>query len=100
MAEHVYETSAAVKHYRAELGTAKVDGVLADTASCHYLTTLSVVEAHSAFSATGRYTVPVSDAASPGCRPMRRSAMRGIRSPAPRRAPHTPDLLHHRLRTR
>ena len=26
MAEHFYDTSAAVKHYRAELGTAKVDG--------------------------------------------------------------------------
>ena len=49
MAEHFYDTSAAVKHYRAELGTAKVDGLLADTASRHYLTTLSVVEAHSAF---------------------------------------------------
>src|SRR5205814_4050284 len=49
MAEHFYDTSAAVKHYRAELGTAKVDSLLADTASRHYLSTLGVVEAHSVF---------------------------------------------------
>jgi predicted nucleic acid-binding protein len=49
MAEHFYDTSAAVKHYRAELGTAKVDRLLADTASRHYLSTLGVVEAHSVF---------------------------------------------------
>ena len=49
MAEHFYDTSAAVKHYRAELGTAKVDGLLADSASRHYLSTLGVVEMHSAF---------------------------------------------------
>ena len=42
MAEHFYDTSAAVKHYRAELGTAKVDALLADTASRHYLATLGV----------------------------------------------------------
>ena len=50
MAEHFYDTSAAVKHYRAELGTAKVDSLLADSASRHYLSTLGVVEAHSVFS--------------------------------------------------
>jgi predicted nucleic acid-binding protein len=49
MAEHFYDTSAAVKHYRAELGTAKVDCLLADAASRHYLSTLGVVEAHSVF---------------------------------------------------
>jgi hypothetical protein len=49
MAEHFYDTSAAVKHYRAELGTAKVDSFLADSASRHYLSTLGVVEAHSVF---------------------------------------------------
>jgi predicted nucleic acid-binding protein len=49
MAEHFYDTSAAVKHYRAELGTAKVDGLLADPASRHYLSTLGVVEVHSIF---------------------------------------------------
>src|SRR6266849_2196764 len=49
MAEHFYDTSAAVKHYRAELGTAKVDSLLADSTSRHYLSTLGVVEAHSVF---------------------------------------------------
>ncbi|HLJ96966.1 MAG TPA: type II toxin-antitoxin system VapC family toxin [Gemmataceae bacterium] len=49
MAEHFYDTSAAVKNYRAELGTARVDGLLADAASRHYLSTLGVVEAHSVF---------------------------------------------------
>lgn len=49
MAEHFYDTSAAVKHYRAELGTAKIDSLLADAAARHYLSTLGVVEAHSVF---------------------------------------------------
>jgi hypothetical protein len=59
MAEHFYDTSAAVKHYRAELGTAKVDGLLADPASRHYLSSLGVVEAHSVFArlvCTGQIT--------------------------------------------
>jgi predicted nucleic acid-binding protein len=49
MAEHFYDTSGAVKHYRAELGTANVDALLADTASRHYLSTLGVVEIHAVF---------------------------------------------------
>jgi uncharacterized protein len=49
MAEHFYDTSAAVKHYRTEPGTTKVDVLLADTASHHYLSTLGVVEIHSVF---------------------------------------------------
>jgi hypothetical protein len=49
MAEYFYDTSAAVKHYRAEPGTARVDGLLADSASHHYLSTLGVVEIHSVF---------------------------------------------------
>jgi predicted nucleic acid-binding protein len=49
MAEYFYDTSAAVKHYRTELGTAKVDNLLGDTASHHYLSTLGVVEIHSVF---------------------------------------------------
>jgi hypothetical protein len=44
MAEHFHDTSAAVKHYRNEPGTARVDALLADTASRHYLSTLGVVE--------------------------------------------------------
>jgi predicted nucleic acid-binding protein len=49
MAEYFYDTSAAVKHYRAELGTPRVDGLLADAASRHFLSTLGVVEMHSVF---------------------------------------------------
>ena len=49
MAEPFYDTSAAVKRYRTELGTAKVDALLADPASHHDLSTLAVVEAHSVF---------------------------------------------------
>jgi predicted nucleic acid-binding protein len=49
MAEHFFDTSAAVKHYRAELGTVKVDALLADPGSRHYLSTLGVVELHSVF---------------------------------------------------
>jgi len=44
MAAYFHDTSAAVKHYRAELGTAKVDGLLSDTASSHFLSALGVVE--------------------------------------------------------
>jgi predicted nucleic acid-binding protein len=49
MADHFYDTSAAVKHYRAELSTPKVDALLADSASRHCLSTLGIVEAHSVF---------------------------------------------------
>ncbi len=49
MPEHFYDTSAAVKHYRAEIGTTKVDGLLADTASRHFLSALAIVEIHSVF---------------------------------------------------
>ncbi len=49
MAERFYDTSAAVKHYRAELGTATVDSLLAQAGARHYLSTLGAVEAHSAF---------------------------------------------------
>jgi predicted nucleic acid-binding protein len=49
MAEHFFDTSAAVKHYRAELGTARVDVLLADPGSRHYLSTLGVIELHSVF---------------------------------------------------
>lgn len=49
MAEYFFDTSAAVKHYRSELGTAKVDALLADPSSRHYLSTLGVIELHSVF---------------------------------------------------
>jgi hypothetical protein len=49
MADHFFDTSAAVKHYRAELGTARVDNLLADAGSRHFLSALGVVEVHSVF---------------------------------------------------
>ena len=54
MANHFYDTSAAAKHYRAELGTATIDGLLADSASRHYLSTLGVLELHSVFARLAR----------------------------------------------
>ncbi len=37
MADRFFDTSAFAKHYRAELGTAKVDGFLAETGSRHFI---------------------------------------------------------------
>jgi hypothetical protein len=48
MADRFYDTSAAVKHYRAEIGTPKIDALLAEVGARHYLSTLAVVEMHSA----------------------------------------------------
>jgi hypothetical protein len=47
MADRFYDTSAFAKHYRAELGSAKVDAFLAETGSHHFLSALGVVEFHS-----------------------------------------------------
>jgi predicted nucleic acid-binding protein len=49
MASHYFDTSAAVKHYWAEQGTARVDALLADAGSRHFLSALGVVELHSVF---------------------------------------------------
>lgn len=49
MADHFFDTSAAVKHYWAEPGTARVDALLADAGSRHFLSSLGVVELHSVF---------------------------------------------------
>ncbi len=49
MPERFFDTSSAVKHYRVELGTPKVDAFLAEVGSQHYFSALSVVEVHSAF---------------------------------------------------
>jgi predicted nucleic acid-binding protein len=48
MSNAFYDSSAAVKHYRAEAGTSKVDGLLAATGSRSFLSVLGVVEVHSA----------------------------------------------------
>jgi predicted nucleic acid-binding protein len=47
MADRFYDTSAFAKHYRAELGSAKVDAFLAETGSHHFISALGVVELHS-----------------------------------------------------
>lgn len=47
MADRFFDTSAVVKHYRAELGTAQVDAFLAEAGSRHFISALSVVELHS-----------------------------------------------------
>jgi hypothetical protein len=47
MADRFFDTSAFAKHYRAELGTAKVDAFLAETGSRHFISDLGVVELHS-----------------------------------------------------
>ena len=47
MAERFFDTSAAVKHYRPEIGTAKVDAFLAEPGSRHFISDLTVVEFHS-----------------------------------------------------
>ncbi len=49
MADRFFDTSAVAKHYRAEVGTAQVDGLLAEIGARHYLSDLSVVELHSVF---------------------------------------------------
>jgi predicted nucleic acid-binding protein len=47
MADRLFDTSAAAKHYRVEVGTAKVDALLAEAGARHLLSDLSVVELHS-----------------------------------------------------
>jgi hypothetical protein len=47
MAENFFDTSAAIKHYRTELGTPRVDSILSVPGSRHSLSSLSVVETHS-----------------------------------------------------
>jgi len=47
MADRFYDTSAFAKHYRTEMGTAKVDAFLAETGSHHFISALGVVELHS-----------------------------------------------------
>ena len=47
MADFFFDTSAAVKHYRAEVGTSKVDSLLVASGTRAFLSALSVVEVHS-----------------------------------------------------
>lgn len=49
MADRFFDTSAAAKHYRPEIGTTKVDALLAEACARHFLSALTVVELHSVF---------------------------------------------------
>ena len=49
MADRFFDTSATVKHYLPETGTAKVDTLLADVGARHFLSDLGVVELQSVF---------------------------------------------------
>jgi predicted nucleic acid-binding protein len=49
MADRFFDTSATVKHYLPEIGTAKVDALLAEGGARHFLSDLGVVELQSVF---------------------------------------------------
>ena len=49
MAIYFLDSSAIVKHYQAEVGTAEVDRVLHEANSRHFIALLAVVEVQSAF---------------------------------------------------
>jgi predicted nucleic acid-binding protein len=49
MANRYFDTSAGAKHYSNELGSARVDAMLAEAGSRHFMSSLSVVELHSLF---------------------------------------------------
>lgn len=49
MPDNFFDTSALGKHYHAEIGTAKVDQLLADPASRQFITRLTLVEIQSVF---------------------------------------------------
>lgn len=59
MANYFFDTSAIVKHYNPELGSSRVDALLAEVGSAHAISRLAIVEFHSAFARkvrTGRLT--------------------------------------------
>lgn len=47
MADRFFDTSAVAKHYRAEVGTAQIDALLAEVGSRHLISALGVVELQS-----------------------------------------------------
>jgi predicted nucleic acid-binding protein len=61
MADRFFDTSAVAKHYRAEVGTARVDAFLAEAGARHFISALSVVELHSVFARLVR-TARITDA--------------------------------------
>lgn len=49
MAHNFFDTSALVKHYHAEIGTPKVDAMLASAGGTHFISRLAGVELYSVF---------------------------------------------------
>jgi predicted nucleic acid-binding protein len=49
MADNFFDTSALGKHYHAEVGTTKVDQLLADPAAQHFISRLTLLEIQSVF---------------------------------------------------
>jgi len=63
MADRFFDTSAFAEHYRAELGTAKVDAFLAETGSRHFISpsaSSSYIRSSPAWSAAVRSPPPIS----------------------------------------
>jgi hypothetical protein len=61
MADRFFDTSAAAKHYRTEVGSTKVDAFIAEPGSQHFISALAVVEFHSILARlvrTGHITLP------------------------------------------
>lgn len=54
MADRFFDTSALAKHYRAEVGTARVDALLAEAGARHFISALGVVELHSVLARLAR----------------------------------------------
>ncbi len=54
MADRFFDTSAFAKHYRTELGTARVDGFLAEPGSRHFISPIGAVELHSVLARLAR----------------------------------------------
>jgi predicted nucleic acid-binding protein len=57
MPDNFFDTSALGKHYHAEVGTAKVDQLLAAPGSRHFISRLTLVEIHSVFAKKVRTAV-------------------------------------------
>jgi hypothetical protein len=49
MADRFFDTSAIAKHYRVEVGTARVEALLAEAGARHFVSALAVVDLHSVF---------------------------------------------------
>jgi hypothetical protein len=57
MADYFFDTSALGKHYHAELGTLKVDQLLAEPGAQHFISRLAIIEMQSVFAGKVRMGV-------------------------------------------